>query len=202
MKYYENFLLEKTANSILKECLKISKWKDFNRNTSHMKEYYDEESPFLKHVRKILHSKDFVKWIEEEIQIYGLVTDSFGVGEGVSLMQEGDELNPHIDFNWNERIKMYRAVNLLIYFGECEGGEFHVWDDNKENIIFEKEPKHNSAIIFTHSETKAHGVKPVKSGNRFAIRQFYYKSDNICNDAHQSLYWYNPNKKMETNSVE
>jgi len=201
MKYYENFINEDTAKSLMNEFLEISNWKDFNRNTSHMKEYYDE-LPHLNYIRKKLHSKNFIKWVEDETQITGLVVDSFGIGEGVSLMTEGDELDPHIDFNWNDRIKMYRAVNLLIYFGECEGGEFHVWDEEKENIIFEKEPKHNSAIIFNHSESKAHGVKPVKSGNRFAIRQFYYKSDNICENAHQSLYWYNPNKNMETNSIE
>jgi hypothetical protein len=201
MKYYDNFLDELKADDLLNDFEKITDWKNFNRNNSHMKEFY-EDFPNLTMLRHHLHSKKFVHWVEEETQIYGLVVDSFGIGEGVSLMQKGDKLNSHIDFNWNDRIKMYRAVNLLIYFGDCEGGEFNVWDDNKENIIFEKEPKHNSAIIFTHSETKSHGVNTVKSGNRFAVRQFYYKSDNICNNAHQSLYWYNPNKKMETNSVE
>ena len=39
-------------------------------------------------------------------------------------MKQDDMLDAHIDFNWNNRIKMHRAVNLLIYVGECHGGEF------------------------------------------------------------------------------
>ena len=131
----------------------------------------------------------------------GLVVDTHGTGEGVSLMEKGDMLDTHIDFNWNERIKMYRAVNLCLYLGECEGGEFHVWDEEKENIIFEQKPKHNSAVLFKHSETISHGVKPVKTGERFTIRQFYYKSKAVCENPHQSLYWYNPEKNMETNTI-
>lgn len=200
MKYYENFLDDDVADQLLEEFINISSWKDFERNTSHMRECYDDLI-VMKEIRQKLHSKEFIQWIEEESGLGGLIVDPFGIGEGVSLMTEGDELNPHIDFNWNDRIKMYRAVNLLIYFGDCKGGEFHVWDEEKENIIFEKEPKHNSALFFQHSETKAHGVKPVKYGSRFAIRQFYYKSNNICENAHQSLYWYNPKKNMKTNTI-
>jgi len=199
MFYYNNFLDEQVSYDILKELDQIKDWNNFHRNNSHMKEFYGDFE-LLNIIRIKLHSKKFINWLEKEIQIEGLVVDPHGVGEGVSLMESGDLLDPHIDFNWNDRIKMYRAVNLLVYLGNSQGGEFQIWDEEKKNVIFEKEPKHNSAVIFKHSENNSHGVKPVKSGNRFAIRQFYYKSENICSNAHQSLYWYNPNKKMKTNS--
>ena len=38
------------------------------------------------------------------------------------------------------------------------------------------------------------------SGKRYSIRQFYYKSESVCDNPHQSLYWFNPNKEMHTNS--
>ena len=95
---------------------------------------------------------------------------------------------------------MNRAVNLCLYIGDCKGGEFHVWDEKRENILFEKEPIHNSAVLFKHSETLSHGVKPVTFGKRYTIRQFYYKSESICENPHQSLYWFNPEINMPTNS--
>ena len=206
MKYYENFLKDYLDVDLLSEFKSVSEWKNFNRNNSHMKEYYGE-GQWLNKLRCYLHSKPFVKWVEEETKINGLVIDSFGTGEGVSLMQPNDMLDSHIDFNWNNRIRMHRAVNLLIYLGSCRGGEFEIWDDKREKTLFEASPIHNSAVIFAHSETQAHGVRKITSGERYAIRQFYYKSDVIEQNPHQSLYWYNSEKKwynpktnMPTNS--
>ena len=114
-------------------------------------------------------------------------------------MEKEHKLNPHIDFNWNDRIKMHRAVNLMIYLGSASGGHFTMYDEDM-NKSGSYEPIHNSAILFNHSETKAHGVNTVTSGQRYSIRQFYYKSEATCENPHQSLYWYNPNKEMPTNS--
>lgn len=199
MKYYENFLKDYLDIDLLNELKSFNNWKDFDRNNSHMKEYYDE-GQWLNKLRCHLHSKSFIQWVEKETGVEGLVVDSFGTGEGVSLMQSGDKLDSHIDFNWNNRINMYRSINLLIYLGSCEGGEFEIWDDKKENIIFEAKPIHNSAVLFKHSETKSHGVRSIKSGKRFSVRQFYYKSELTCENPHQSLYWYNTEKNMPTNS--
>jgi len=200
MKYYKKILKDSLDMLLQSELHNVTDWKNFNRNNSHMKEYYGE-GKFINRVRQYLHSKECIRWVENEMDEEGLVVDTHGTGEGVSLMEKGDMLDAHIDFNWNERIKMYRAVNLCLYLGECEGGEFHVWDEEKENIIFEQKPKHNSAVLFKHSETISHGVKPVKTGERFTIRQFYYKSEAVCENPHQSLYWYNPKKNMETNTL-
>jgi len=199
MNYYENFLKDYLDVDLLSELKLVKDWKDFDRNNSHMREYYGE-GQFLNKLRCHLQSKTFVKWVEEETEITGLVTDPIGTGEGVSLMRAGDTLDPHIDFNWNNRIRMHRAVNLLIYLGSCQGGEFEIWDDEKTENLFEATPIHNSAVLFVHSETKAHGVRKVTSGKRYAIRQFYYRSEATCENPHQSLYWYNPETKMPTNS--
>jgi len=164
-----------------------------------MKEYYGE-GQFINKIRQYLHSKKCIEWVEKESGLGGLVIDAYGTGEGVSLMESKDHLDPHIDFDWNERIKLYRAVNLTVYLGTVTGGEFTVWDEDMKMVTFSKSPKHNSAILFPHSETKAHGVKPVTSGQRYAIRQFYYRSEAISDNAHQSLYWYNPKKQMPTNT--
>ena len=199
MKYYENFLKDYLDVDLLSELRTIKEWKDFNRNDSHMREYYGE-GQFINKTREILHSKKTIEWVEKESGIDGLVVDSFGTGEGISLMVPPDKLNAHIDFNWNNRIKMHRAVNLLIYLGDCKGGNFTVWDEEMKMVSFSREPIHNSAIMFNHTETNAHSVTPLTYGKRYSIRQFYYKSEATCENPHQSLYWYNPETKMPTNS--
>lgn len=198
-KYYENFLKDNLDLLLQSELRQIKDWQDFNRNTSHMKEYYGD-GKFITKIRQDLHSKEMIEWVEKESGIDGLVVDSYGTGEGVSLMESEDQLDPHIDFNWNDRIKMHRAVNLCIYIGDVEGGEFTVWDEDMKMVTFSQSPIHNSAILFTHSEENSHAVKPITKGQRFALRQFYYKSEATCEEPHQSLYWYNPDKQMPTNS--
>ena len=200
MKYYKNFLKDNLDLLLQSELRTIKDWNDFDRNKSHMKEYYGE-GKFINKIRQYLHSKECIEWVENETGIDGLIVDTYGTGEGVSLMKKNDMLDAHIDFNWNNRIKMHRAVNLLIYINEdCQGGEFFVLDSPDKNEIFCKEPKHNSAILIKHSETVSHGVKPIIEGQRYAVRQFYYKSEAVCENPHQSLYWYNPEKQMPTNT--
>ena len=209
MKYYDNFLKDSLDLFLLRELetLTTYAWEDFNRNESHMKEYYGE-GQFINKIRQYLHSKKCIEWVEKESGLGGLIIDAYGTGEGVSLMKKDDMLDVHIDFNWNNRIKAHRAVNLLVYVGKCEGGEYHALDENKEVELFCEEPKHNSAILTRHSETISHGVKPITSGERYSIRQFYYKTEAIeHSNPHQSLYWmdenkqwYNPEKQMPTNS--
>ena len=202
MKYYDNFLKDNLDLFLLRELetLTTYAWEDFVRNNSHMKEYYGE-GEFINKIRQYLHSKKCIEWVEKESGLGGLIIDAYGKGEGVSLMKKDDMLDAHIDFNWNSRIKAHRAVNLLVYVGECEGGEYHVLDENKEVELFCEEPKHNSAILTQHSETVSHGVKPITSGKRYSVRQFYYTTEAVePPNPHQSLYWYNPKKQMPTNS--
>ena len=85
MNYYKNYLKENLDLLLLSELKTIKDWKDFNRNNSHMKEYYGE-GKFINRIRQYFHSKECIKWIEKESGIDGLLVDPYSVGEGVSLM--------------------------------------------------------------------------------------------------------------------
>ena len=87
MKYYEDFLSDYLDVDLLSEFNSIREWSDFNRNNTHMQEYYGN-GQILKKARNYLHSKEFISWVEQEMNIDGLVVDSHGVGEGVSLMKK------------------------------------------------------------------------------------------------------------------
>ena len=68
MKYYENFLKDYLDVDLLSELKSVKDWKDFDRNNSHMREYYGE-GQFLNKLRCHLQSKTFVKWVEESFSM-------------------------------------------------------------------------------------------------------------------------------------
>ena len=93
MKYYDNFLKDSLDLFLLRELetLTTYAWEDFNRNESHMKEYYGE-GQFINKIRQYLHSKKCIEWVEKESGLGGLIIDAYGTGEGVSLMKKDDML--------------------------------------------------------------------------------------------------------------
>ena len=80
MKYYENFLKDNLDLLLQSELKPIKDWKSFNRNNSHMLEYYDG-SRFINRIRQYLHSKECIEWVENEFDVEGLVIDDQGTGE-------------------------------------------------------------------------------------------------------------------------
>ena len=204
------FLDKKLALDCLDTLEEIKDWKSFKRNNSLMYEYYDwEQHEDLREVYNQLHSQKTITNLEEETDLEGLLFDPMGVGEGISKMTKGCKLDPHIDFNWNDRVKLNRVLSLTIYLGiDCEGGEFQIWDEKREHVLWSHTPGHNSSVLFKNNEISPHGVKEITNGTRYAIRKFYYQSNSTPIEApHQSLYWYdgenayNPQKKMSTNSI-
>lgn len=193
---YEQFFPTGVADEMFEYVASLGEWSHFQRNESHMEEFYDVD--FI--VRARFTSKSMVEWVQKETGINGLVIDPIGVGEGVSKMTVDDKINTHVDFNWNDRCKLNREVTMMYYLGICEGGELVIAD---KTIA----PMHNTLVMFTQKENYPHEVKTVTKGFRFNIRTFYYSSNSKpIEKPHQSLYWhdgntfYNPSPNMPTNS--
>tara|TARA_B100000959_G_scaffold284312_1_gene355570 strand:+ start:2327 stop:2953 length:627 start_codon:yes stop_codon:yes gene_type:complete len=204
------FLSPELATSCYDTLEEIEDWKTFERNNSLMYEYYDwERHANLREVYNFFHSQRTIKNLEEETGYEGLLFDPMGVGEGISKMVKGCKLDPHVDFNWNNRVKLNRVFSLILYLGDCKGGEFRLWDKDRKNIVWSKTPSHNTSVLFKNNDSAPHSVTEVTSGVRYAIRQFYYQSNSTpAENPHQSLYWYdgenayNVEPKMATNSIE
>ena len=201
------FNVVENADEILHELDRIDNWKIFKRNNSSFFETYQWKSKPIDDLISYYRSPSFISELEKTSKTNSLLIDPHGVGEGISCMREGDLMDPHIDFNWNDSCKLSRKLNILIYFTKkCEGGELQFFDESRNNIIFRHTPVHNSSIIFEHSEKYAHGVTKIRSGIRYAIRLFYYQDLGEEKNPHQSLYWFengksfNPKKHMKTNS--
>jgi hypothetical protein len=191
--YRDNILPASALTDIDTEINSIQWSKLFNRAGSYMLECNDIASYHrLRNLYFTLSSADIIKQLETITGINHLIPDPHMVGAGYSQIKDSGDLKPHIDFNWNDRLKLYRACTVMIYLTTPEsGGEIEFIDVVKLPV------KRNRVIIFNHSETIRHFVHPV-SGIRNAVRFFYYTSNLITPQTyHRSLYGLEDNKPVD-----
>ena len=90
-------------------------------------------------------------------------------------------LKEHIDFNYNNKIKKYRVINLLLYlnkyYKDGEGGKFYY-----RNLVSKKrkyiKPKFNTLIIFMTNKNTPHGFTKVNK-KRISLNLYYYSKTNL-----------------------
>jgi|688.fasta_scaffold226691_2 hypothetical protein len=182
--YIDNVLSENSLKDIDVEIETIEWPRLFDRAGSYMLECNNITR--YTQLRKLYFECSSSKFIEQLEQITGinyLIPDPHMIGAGYSQIKDSGDLKPHIDFNWNDRLKLYRACTVMIYLTTPEsGGEIEFIDVVKLPV------KRNRVVIFNHSESIRHFVHPVV-GVRNAVRFFYYTSNvSTPSTRHKSLY--------------
>jgi Rps23 Pro-64 3,4-dihydroxylase Tpa1-like proline 4-hydroxylase len=200
----ENFLKEDFALQLHNECntKDDSDWKVFTRNGSHMKEYNNIENlPVAQQFYSFVNSSQFLIWLENLTGIQNLIPDPHLVGAGYSKSYKGDTLKIHTDFNWNDRLKLYRVLSLIVYLTpdwkyDWNGG-LDFYDKDRNEAIKTYPCSFNNCAIWEYDERGFHGyLNPIDSPEditRNSIRAFYYVSDGEYRKdftPHRSLYWF------------
>lgn len=209
--YLDNFLPDDLAMSLSEEIKNIdmSKCKIFNRNGSYMEECNDLKlMPEAENVIYQLHSQQGLKWLSDVTGIENILPDPYLIGSGYSKSFNGDSLKNHVDFNWNDKIKLYRVLTLIIYltpnWNNDWGGHLEFTDFEGSNVksIF---TKFNRAVIWKHHENCFHGYpQPItcpQDHSRNTLRLFFYKSEfQPFEDlpSHRSLYYFDDVNKRPT----
>jgi hypothetical protein len=199
----DNFLPRDLACklSIEAENIDMKSCKIFNRNGSYMEECNDldlmpEATDFINQ----FHSQKGLSWISRVTGIDNIIPDPYLKGAGYSKSYHGDCLKNHVDFNWNDDIKLYRTLTFIVYltpdWRDSWGGHLEFTDFSGASVI-RIAPIFNRAIIWQHHENCFHGYpEPIncpKTQNRKTLRLFFYKSDfapRIENPSHRSLYYF------------
>ena len=138
-----------------------------------------------------LESQKFISKVSEATGIDNLLIDDELYGGGLFLHPTGSHLTTHVDFNFNNDIKLYRAVNLLYYMSDdCEGGDFELYDTDlqKQKSI---PPKLNTCILFATNNKTYHGVNKVISGYRKLLSLWYYTKEptkDLSEQPHRTLW--------------
>ena len=182
--YKDNILPDDILSDVEVEIESVEWPKLFDRAGSYMLECNDIiRYPQLRNLYYECSSSKFIEKLETLSGIKHLIPDPHMVGAGYSQIKDCGDLKPHIDFNWNNKLKLYRACTVIIYLTTpISGGEIEFIDVLKLPVI------KNRAVIFSHSEHIRHLVQPV-TGVRNAVRFFYYTSNlDTPVDYHRSLY--------------
>jgi len=200
----DKFVPERIAHELHRESNNIPEeyWTTFTRNGSHMKECRKlNHMAFARRFIEEMNSSQMLTWLEDLTGIQGLIPDPHLTGAGYSKSFNGDTLKIHNDFNWNDQLRLHRAVSFILYITpgwrpEYNGG-LRFYNETQQQVIKTVDCLFNRAMIWSYTPTNYHGyTDPIQcpsNMSRNTIRLFYYTSNSTYrNDdlPHRSQYWF------------
>ena len=184
----------KTIHKSLKESLKVPT-KIFKHNNKIVKYEFNDFSKFnstFKKLYKELNSQHFLNILKKIFNVNKLYSDKRNFYSGISVSNKNSKLNEHIDFNYNNKLKRYRYINLLLYlnknFKKNDGGNFFYRDykTSKKKYI---DPLFNNVVIFVTNKNIPHGFTIVKK-KRISLNIYYYTKQNLSlSKKKHKTYW-------------
>lgn len=115
-----------------------------------------------------LSSPDFLKIMSQMLGIPDLMFDPTMYGGGTHENLPGQELDPHVDFNYDQDRKLHRRVNLLLYLNkewdESWGGAIELHSNPRDwahDQVKAFNCNFNRCVIFETNEYSWHGFKRI-----------------------------------------
>lgn len=125
----------------------------------------------------LVFDKQFIDQLSEFFKIPNLFGDEKLYGGGLNIYESGSKLDPHIDFNYNNELEAYRAINLLYYLNPDwsleKGGNLQLYSSD-EILVKEIVPELNCCVAFASNNKTLHGVSEIVTGERKSIGLWYY----------------------------
>jgi len=136
-------------------------------------------NPLLEEIVFAFQDDRLVKIIEEITGIGQMTPDEHLYAGGISLMAEGNFLNPHLDNSHDNDRENYRVLNLLYYVTPDwkleNGGNLELWDKgvkNKQRTILSK---FNRLVLMITNKSSYHSVSMVvANGKRCCVSNYYF----------------------------
>jgi Rps23 Pro-64 3,4-dihydroxylase Tpa1-like proline 4-hydroxylase len=118
-----------------------------------------------------------------------LLPDSSLYAGGISLMQRGNFLLPHLDNSHDAERGRYRRLNLLYYvtphWSTEEGGHLELWDNGPKHSPRQLESRFNRLVIMATHKNSWHSVCEVKANRpRLCVSNYYYSDQPYEGDAY------------------
>ena len=159
-------------------------------------------SPLIEKVTDAFHAAIVVSAISKVTELSGLEPDPELYAGGISMMQQGDFLNPHIDNSHDKLRKRYRRLNLLYYvtpdWERMNGGNLELWDKNVK-VPVEIESSFNRLVVMETNRTSWHSVNPVRiDGSRCCVSNYYFsqKSPELVDYYHVTSFLGRPDQHV------
>lgn len=183
----DDFLDPAPLRSVLQDFPSNKDKEYFDRDQERLKFQFDpneSSSHIIRNLFAELNGQAFLGFLEELTGIDGLLPDPSFEGGGLHETKRGGHLGVHADFNVNERLKVERRLNLLIYLNEDwaddYGGCLELWDKQMQKCAVSVKPVLGRAVIFNTALDSFHGhpdplnCPPERS--RRSIATYYYSA--------------------------
>ena len=136
----------------------------------------------------LVQSAGFLSLIEQITEIPELRYDPWYFGGGTHENLDGQDLDPHVDFNFHPITKQHRRLNLILYLNrewdDAWGGSLNLHLDPRrepeQDQIRSVTPAFNRLVIFETTESSWHGFARIqlpeekKSISRKSFALYYY----------------------------
>ncbi|HVY93248.1 MAG TPA: 2OG-Fe(II) oxygenase [Bryobacteraceae bacterium] len=167
-----------------------------------------EISPAYRELYDLISSKPFLEFMSRVSGIPDLLLDPKMFGGGTHENRHGQELDPHIDFNYVEDHSLHRRLNLIVYLNKDWktewGGAIEIHSNPRladENQIRAFDPLFNRAVMFETNEFSWHGFPKInlpeseRHRSRKSISIYLYTRDRPAEEiapSHGTFYVQRP----------
>lgn len=123
-----------------------------------------EISPSYQQLYEAIAARPFLDLVSRLSGIPDLILDPKMFGGGTHDNQHGQELDPHVDFNYDEAMQLHRRLNLIVYLNKGWksewGGALEIHSNPRrpfENQVSRYDPLFNRCVMFETNEYSWHG---------------------------------------------
>jgi Rps23 Pro-64 3,4-dihydroxylase Tpa1-like proline 4-hydroxylase len=185
----DDFLSQETALALLAEFPRPDaiEWRASYADERQLKLACDDEAlmgPVTRQILGYLNSGAFLVFLETLTGIDGLIPDPHFRGGGLHQIRPGGFLKVHADFNWYDRLRLDRRLNLLLYLNEdwedAYGGHLELWDAGMTTCQRRILPVFNRCVIFSTTDASYHGhpdpLRCPPGRTRKSLALYYYSN--------------------------
>jgi Rps23 Pro-64 3,4-dihydroxylase Tpa1-like proline 4-hydroxylase len=148
----------------------------------------DAYDPLLTEIIYAFQDPRIVQAIGEMTGLTDLLPDDKLYAGGISLMNQGQYLNPHLDNSHDLERNNYRVLNLLYYvtpdWPDDAGGHLELWDNGPGKPQRTIHSRFNRLVVMQTDERSWHSVsKVVHDGRRCCVSNYYFSPRPAGRDA-------------------
>lgn len=162
----------------------------------------DKFEPLITDITFAFQDERVINKIAELTGIRDPLGDPHLYAGGISAMERGHFLNPHIDNSHDGEQQNYRVLNLLYYvtpeWKPVNGGNLELWDEKVTKPV-EIPSLFNRLVLMATNDKSWHSVNEVKSsGARRCISNYYFSphSPNGYETTHVTYFMARPEQKL------
>lgn len=175
---------------------------DSFREKKYTSKSLDQFDPLIADITFAFQDERVIDKVAELTDIKDAVGDPHLYAGGISAMERGHFLQPHIDNSHDGDQKNYRVLNLLYYITPDwkpeNGGNLELWDEGVKTPV-EIPSLFNRLVLMSTNDKSWHSVNEVKAdGVRRCISNYYFSphSPNGYETSHVTYFMARPEQKL------